>query len=157
MHHPPEVRFSVASSPWPRRFARIAGALAILQVGWFLFLNWKPSWPLALVGTSLLLALGWARLEMQVPTTGTLRWDGQQWQWSDFADSACLMQRHLDFQGLMLVSLHRPNGRTVWLWLQRSHDPYHWLALRRAVVHSTAPGQVHRIQGSTQASHAAIA
>ena len=156
MHHPPKVRFLVASSPWPRRFAWLVGALALLQVGWFLSLNWKLSWQMALVGVSLLLALVWAWLRMQRPTTGTLRWDGQQWQWSGFVDSACLLQRHLDFQVLMLVSLHRPARRPTWVWLQRSHDPHQWLALRRAVVHATAPGQVHRTQGPVQANHAAI-
>ena len=156
MHHPPEVRFLVGSSPWPRRLAVKVSALALLQVGWFSSLNWKPSWPMALVGVSLLLALVWAWLRTRSPPTGTLRWDGQQWQWSGFADRACLLQRHLDFQILMLVSLRRPAERPVWLWLQRSHDPYQWLALRRAVVRSTLSVPAHRTGQGAQARQIAI-
>ena len=122
--------------------------LALFQVGWFSSLNWKLSWQVALVGVSLLLAVVWAWLKMQRPATGTLCWDGQQWQWSGFSDDVCQLERHLDFQALMLVSLHRPSDRPVWMWLQRSHDLYQWLALRRAVVYATAPGQTHRTRGS---------
>ncbi len=145
----------VASSLWPRRLALMVTALALFQVGWYSSLNWKPSWQMMLVGGSLLLALVWAWLMMQRPTTGTLRWDGQQWHGSGFAEGVCLLQRHVDFQTRMLVSLHQPDGRPVWLWLQRSHDPHQWMALRRAVVHATSPAQAHRTQGSAQASRAA--
>ncbi len=157
MHHPPEVRFLADGSPWPQRLTLMVGALALIQVCWFSLLNWEPSWQIAVIGTSFFVAIAWSWLGTQRPNRGHLHWDGLQWQWSGFADGACVLKRHIDFQTLMLVSLHRLDGQTVWLWLQRSQDSQHWLALRRAVVHATAPGQAHRTQGSTRASGAAIA
>jgi hypothetical protein len=126
--------------------------LALLQVGWFTGLNWKPGWQSGLVVASFALAWGLAWLTTQKKATGALRWDGRHWQWSGFADSACSLNRHLDFQNLMLASLHRPAGRPVWLWLQRSHDPQNWSALRRAVVYSTAHGQGHRARQAASGS-----
>ncbi|OYT91172.1 MAG: hypothetical protein CFE43_14500 [Burkholderiales bacterium PBB3] len=107
------------------------------------------------MGASLLaavgLAWGWAQRSVKVH----LHWDGAQWQWSGFAVSACTLQQHLDFQTLMLVSLHHPSGPPVWLWLQRSAQALQWLALRRAVVHATSPEQVHRARGVVAASRTA--
>ena len=151
MHYPPEVRFLVGSSPWPRRLVWMLSALALLQVGWFSSLNWKLDWQMVLVGVCLFLAVAWAWLSTQRPVAGVLRWDGQQWQWSGFAGGECLLQRHLDFQTVMLVSLHRLDDRPAWLWLQRSQDPQQWLALRRAVVHSTSLGPTHRSKQGAQA------
>ena len=156
MHHPPEVRFLVGSTPWPRRLAWVLSALALLQVGWFSLSNWTLSWQMGLVGVSFVITLVGAWQTMQSSTHGALRWDGQHWQWSGYAEGVCQLKRHLDFQKLMLVSLHRPADRPVWLWLQRSHDPYHWLALRRAVVHSTSSAQAHRSQRSVELRPAAI-
>ena len=155
MHNPPEGRFLVGISPWPRRLAGMLSALALFQVVWFSTLNWKPSWQMALVGVSMVLALIWAFLSIQKPETGALHWDGLTWHWSGFTDGACLLQRHLDFQALILVSLRRPAKRPVWLWLQRSDGPQPWLALRRAVVHSTSPGPTQRARQGVQVSPAA--
>lgn len=131
----------VGHSLWPRRLAAVVGVLELLQVGWFLSLNWKQDWQAALVGTSLALALMGAWRTTQGPTVGALCWDGQQWQWQDASHGAYTLRCHLDFQSVMLVSLRRSAGPTVWLWLQRSHNAHQWLALRRAVVHSTSPGR----------------
>lgn len=145
----------VGGSPWPRRLLCLVGMLAVAQVSWFALSNPLPTWQTAAAGVSLIVALALAWLGTRRLDGGYLHWDGVQWQWSGFADSACTLQRHLDFQTLILVSLHRSSGSVVWLWLQRSHDPYQWLSLRRAVIHSTSPEQVHRANGAAPAHHTA--
>ena len=155
MHHPPEVRFFVDGSPWPRRLVVMLSTLAVLQVSWFIHLNWTPTWQTAVVGGSLLFAVGLAWFWTRGAVGGSLHWDGVQWQWSGFAVGAAELQRHLDFQTLILGSLHSPGDPPVWLWLQRSQDPYQWLALRRAVVHTTSPDSVHHAADSVLARHIA--
>lgn len=134
----------------------IVGMLAVLQVCWFALFNPTLHWRMATVGVSLLAAMGFAWVGSRRSARGSLHWDGLQWQWSGFAGDACTLQRHLDFQTLMLVSLHRSSSPPVWLWLQRSQDPYLWLALRRAVIHTTSPEQVHRAHSSAPAHATAV-
>ena len=154
MHQPPEVRFLVNASPWPRRVLGMVFMLAVLQVFWFALVSPTLTWRTVAVGTSLLAAVGMAWAWTQRPASGSLHWDGAQWQWSGFPVGACTLQQHLDFQTLMLVSLHHPSGPPVWLWLQRSTQPFQWLALRRAVVHTAFPEQVHRTGGAASAHRA---
>ena len=147
MHHPPEVRFLVGGSLWPRRLLVAVGMLAVLQVIGFALLNPMLTWHSAAVGGSLLVAMGLAWFWTDRPASGDLYWDGTQWQWSGFTHGACTLQLHLDFQALVLVSLKRPGSAPVWLWLQRSQDSYAWQALRRAMVYTASSGRVHRAPG----------
>ena len=137
MHHPPVVRFQVPASPWPRRLFIVAGLLALIQVLWFVSVNFKPIWQSFLVGVNFVAAMFFSGWRLPRSTHSVLLWDGAQWQWSDFSGAPCALKRHLDFQSLMLVSLKFGNGRPVWLWLRRAQDPRQWLALRRAVAHAT--------------------
>ena len=154
MHHPPEVRFVVTGSPWPRRFFACVGALGVLQGIWFSLVTGPFTWSSVAVGVSLLVAAV-ACLYGTQSIHGDLQWDGSQWQWSGFKGGACLLQRHLDFQALVLISLHRLNEPPVWLWLQQSQDSRQWFALRRAMIHTTAPERVHSDQGPAQARYVA--
>lgn len=155
MHHPPEVWLLVGRSPWPPRLLAVVGLLAVLQVSWFVLLNQTLTWQTVAVGASLLVALSFTWFWTQRPSNGSLHWDGSQWQWSGSAGGTCVLQRHLDFQTWMLVSLHFPITPPVWLWLHRAHDPYQWLALRRAIVHTTSAEQVRRANGPMPAPHTA--
>ena len=155
MHHPPEVRFLVDRSPWPRRLGVGLGTLAAMQVGWFLLSNRTLTWQTVAVVISLLVAWGFAWFGTRGVVSSHLHWDGSQWQWSGCAGGALTLRRHLDFQTLMLVSLQSPRAPTVWLWLQRSQDPLQWLALRRAVVHATSPEPAHHAMGSAPTRHTA--
>nr|WP_315473413.1 hypothetical protein [uncultured Rhodoferax sp.] len=73
---------------------------------------------------------------------GTLRWDGEHWLWVVSQDHAVSGLRMVfDFQWLVLVSLQRAGQPLLWLWLEPVHGtPHNWLALRRALVHSTHHG-----------------
>lgn len=149
MHHPPVVRFLVPASSWPRRLYVVAGLLALVQVLWFVSLNSKPIWQMALMGVNLLAATFFSWWCLPRSTNGVLHWDGAQWQWSGCLGAPCALKRHLDFQSLMLVSLNVGSGRRIWLWLQRAQDPRQWLALRRAVAHATPlESSQHRANGS---------
>jgi hypothetical protein len=66
--------------------------------------------------------------------TGVLRWDGQNWQWesSGKALGGKVVPR-LDWQGGVLLELRTTDHRVLWLWLERSVEPLHWDALRRAL------------------------
>jgi hypothetical protein len=155
MHHPPEVRWSVDGSPWPRRLFALVGLLAVLQVAWFTRAIGPLVWQTVVVGMGFLAATALAWQRSQSGPSGNLQWDGAQWQWSGFAGGTCVMQRHCDFQTVMLVSLQAPKSPPVWLWLQRAQDPYAWIALRRAIVHSTSPVQVRRAKGPAPAADTA--
>ena len=155
MHHPPEARFLVDGSLWPRRLLGLVGMLAVLQMSWFALSSPTLTWRTVAVGASLLAAVGLACVLAWRSAEGHLHWDGAQWHWSGFAVSACTLQQHLDFQTLMLVSLRHPSGPPVWLWLQRAQQPRQWQALRRAVVHTTSPEPVHRPRGAALAPRAA--
>ena len=153
MHHPPEVRLFVSGSPWPRRLLAVVGLLALTQVSWFIFVNGRLMWETVAIGVSFLASIAFAWRWAQGGANGNLYWDGAQWHWSGLPGGACVLQRHLDFQTLMLVSLRAPQAQPVWLWLQRSHDPRQWLALRRAVVHTTSFEQVLRANGTAATRH----
>ncbi|MBT9506298.1 hypothetical protein [Rhodoferax sp.] len=64
---------------------------------------------------------------------GCLMWDGQNWCWTCPGMSmAGTLAVHLDFQGLMVLSLRTGGRAPLWLWPQRSAQPELWQALRCA-------------------------
>lgn len=66
---------------------------------------------------------------------GVLRWDGQNWYWSEFGvTSPCHVVAALDLQIWMLVSAHTDVKGKVWLWLDASFVGMKWIPLRRAIV-----------------------
>jgi hypothetical protein len=68
-----------------------------------------------------------------------LRWDGQIWNSTvREVSTSGYLSLHFDLQFCMLLSLRSDDGNRVWLWPERSRDPAHWNALRRA-VYSHAP------------------
>ena len=156
MHHPPEVRFLVDGTPWVRRLLWVLGTLTFLQMAWFFRVNSSWSWQTIAVGSSLIMAVGFAWAGTKNRVRGHLHWDGAQWHWSGMAGGKWTLQSHLDFQTLMLVSLYGPAGSPIWLWLQRTQSPVHWLALRRAVVYSTSPERGHRSRSSEQSQRSPL-
>jgi hypothetical protein len=64
---------------------------------------------------------------------GELAWDGQSWIWSTAGSVGCGgVTVSLDLQWCMLLHW-RGSGGAHWIWLERSHAPERWDALRRAV------------------------
>lgn len=144
MHRPPAVSFPVGRSRWHATVLAACMSLALLS----LFpLAWAadtefPAW--AVWGQVLLVLLAGigAAVAWHRSPVGTLRWDGEHWLWVASQDHAVSGLRIVfDFQRLVLVSLQRAGQPLLWLWLEPVHDtPHNWLALRRALVHSTQHG-----------------
>ncbi|MES2581281.1 MAG: hypothetical protein V4627_01070 [Pseudomonadota bacterium] len=78
--------------------------------------------------------LGWMRSPQ-----GDLRWDGQQWLWSGFAETApCRLALVLDFQRVMVVKITTGAHVPEFLWLEANPGDTSWRPLRRAIVSSQA-------------------
>lgn len=153
MHHAPAVHFAVGSSRW---LVRIVWALWLLGCfGLAAFF--------ATQAVSLLIGLAWGamvvtgagfavRAGRSMPR-GDLRWDGAAWYWSEFADaSKCELVLQMDWQQCLLVTLHQPGKRSIWLWLEARRDRSIWLALRRAVVGAQRAAAVHGNVGAADAA-----
>jgi hypothetical protein len=70
-----------------------------------------------------------------------LRWDGQNWQWesNDKVQGGTVVPQ-LDWQAGLLLEFLTVERRVLWLWLERSAEPSHWDALRRALWASGSGG-----------------
>ncbi len=144
MHRPPAFSFPVGRSRWHATVLAACMSLALLS----LFpLAWAadtefPAW--AVWGQALLVLLAGigAAVVWRRSPVGRLRWDGEHWLWVVSQDHAVSGLRMVfDFQWLVLVSLQRAGQPLLWLWLEPVHGtPHNWLALRRALVHSTHHG-----------------
>ena len=78
--------------------------------------------------------LGWKRSPQ-----GSLRWDGQQWLWSGFPETApCRLALVLDFQRVMVVKITTGAHEPEFLWLEANPGDTSWRPLRRAIVSSQA-------------------
>lgn len=117
--------------------------LGFVQTSVFWSFTPLNSWQPGVLAAGLVVSMGIAWVFGRRRDVGNLQWDGEAWRWSTFSQTGdCFLHQHLDFQSLLLISLRRRGTPTVWLWLERRHMPLHWLALRRAIVHTaTASSQ----------------
>ena len=150
MHFAPQVSLPVSRSRWLSGLVGALLCLITLQLTWFLSVHFDSGWRASLVALGSIFACGAALTSARQPIAGQLFWNGANWHWTGFklGDGECELKLHLDFQFLMLVSLHCPGMRAEWLWLSRSPDRQLWLAIRRAMVHSTL--RLHRAIHGTQ-------
>lgn len=92
-----------------------------------------------------LLTLGFGLAAAQVwrrTPQGSLCWDGQNWSWTVGQDGVYgLVAVYFDLQICMVLNLRTDGGDRIWLWPERSHEPTHWNALRRAVFSHVAAGR----------------
>jgi toxin CptA len=133
MHSAPSVSYPVGRSAfagWLYAALALLGALAFLT--WVLAssFGWRQVMALVAVLASAGLALqGWRRSPV-----GVLLWDGESWAWQK---GEVIASGHpeiaLDLQSRLLLRWRPNSGRVLWFWLERSSDPSHWDALRRAV------------------------
>jgi hypothetical protein len=146
MHRPPAVSFQVGRSRW---HARVLSAGVLLAAASLCALAWGsaaefPAWAagvqaLLVLGTAASAAWAWRRSPV-----GALRWDGEHWLWGASEDTPPVsgLRMVFDFQRLVLVSVQCTGASPLFLWLEpvRGVPPHVWLALRRALVHSTEQG-----------------
>jgi hypothetical protein len=155
MHQPPAVSVSVRASRWTGRLLTMCLLLGGIQTALYFSRNALNTWQSQLLVVGLVVSLGLVYFLIRRREFGDLQWTGDAWQWSAFPlPGNCSLRLHLDFQSLMLISLQHPHDTTVWLWLERGQTTHHWLALRRAIVHTvSAPSRQHHLAaGATTAS-----
>jgi toxin CptA len=156
MRNAPSVSYPVG-----RSFLRTLLHVAALVLIWLVCGAWAllaraddPQRGLVgLVGLLVSAVLVWA---LRRPARGRLRWDGQDWFWSDTARPSADERRgrirvRLDWQSGMLLefrpgspsSAQRPEDSSSqeeslwlrpsrWLWVEQDQAPLYWNALRRA-------------------------
>lgn len=139
MHSAPAVTYPVGRS-------RFHGCLLLLigLTGLLLGVLWQQQgnsdgWRMGLYALTGLCA-GFVAVLAWYRTPGVdLRWDGQTWNATvrELPISGKVTM-HFDLQFCMLLSLRSEGGHRIWFWPERSRDPGHWNALRRA-VYSHAP------------------
>jgi toxin CptA len=146
MHRAPAVSFDIGKSRSHKVIISVLWALGWVAFSLFCLDQSTPTLiafvALTLCGAGFIAWRGW-----HLAALGVLRWDGQNWYWSEFgAASPCQLVLAFDLQTWMLVSLRTHAKRTVWLWLDAPAAGPKWTALRRAIVaygqlsdHPTSP------------------
>ena len=92
---------------------------------------------MALAGFSILAAGIAARTSWKNMQGGQLAWDGEVWRWESAGYQTGVAEHELsviaDFQHRLLLRLENQARASLWLWVEQSAMPEHWLDLRRAV------------------------
>ena len=134
MHNAPTVDFPVGRSRFQGWLLIFTGLIAVLS-GWlWCFQADSVGWRQGLFFLILLATLVEAARLWRNSPTGSLRWDGQVWNWSSVdASVSGVLAVHLDLQFCLVLSLRQASGVRIWLWPERRADVTRWDALRRAV------------------------
>jgi hypothetical protein len=134
MHRAPALSYPLGRSRFQGALVAFTSLSAAL-VGclWWLAgdpLDWRHALFALIWFIGLVLAFGaWWRAPV-----GSLRWDGQGWNWIGAGDPvAGRLTAHLDLQFCLVLSLRPETGRRIWLFPERRRDGMRWNALRRAV------------------------
>jgi hypothetical protein len=137
MHRAPAVNFLVSRSRWHLGLVVLTSLFALATAVAFLSTSHELDWRSEALAVTAVVCSAWAFRGWQKSPSGSLRWDGQCWYWSLFADGqACQLALVADLQRVMLVVLRHDTQRTLWLWLEPFPGDVRWLPLRRAVVSS---------------------
>lgn len=153
MHRPPAVSIRVGRSRWHAMVLASAVLLAVISL---CVLAWNagpefPQWAvwgqsIFVLATATCAVVAWLRAPI-----GILQWDGEHWLWRG-SEEASLSNLRLvfDFQRWILVSIQSAGAAPLYLWLEQTHETsaQTWLALRRALVHSTLPGVLSQSSSS---------
>ncbi|GAB4207521.1 MAG: hypothetical protein Fur0019_12130 [Tibeticola sp.] len=135
------MRFTLGAPRLLRRGVFLLAAAVLLFVPLAGWAGLGLARSLALLGSTVLIAV-WAQREVsRLGAEGALVWDGQVWRgpqgraWREVRPA-------LDLQRALLIELRAPTDgarpRTAWLWLEEASDPTFWRALRRAVYSRAA-------------------
>ena len=142
MHSAPSVTYPVGRSRFQGWFIALTGLIGVLTgLLWHQYADltgWRP-W---LFAGTLIFSCVCAFYAWYCSPQGELRWDGQGWRWTskEVALSGSVTA-HLDFQNLLLLSMHLTTGERIWLWPERVTDATRWNALRRAIFSGCSAAQ----------------
>ncbi|QBK04939.1 hypothetical protein DW355_09280 [Hylemonella gracilis] len=169
MRNAPSVSYPVG-----RSFLRTLLHAGVLVAVWLACGAWAMlartdevgRWGVGLACLLVTVFLVWALLR---PARGRLRWDGQDWFWSDAVQAGAddlkgRLSVRLDWQSGMLLEFRSlPEDTTLssrsasplrapvqlghgrWLWVEQDQAPVYWNALRRAAW--AAQGNPSRVPG----------
>lgn len=130
----PAVRYPVGRSFFQGRFLLALGLTGLLTGGMWTHASGTLGRSQFLFFAVLAMVLSLAVHAWRQSDTGLLAWGGESWIWTTGQQSTGgSMSVHLDLQLLMVLTLRDDQGRSVWLWVERSSDPIAWCALRRAI------------------------
>jgi hypothetical protein len=137
MHPAPAVSFSANRSRWHLRCILVLFVSAAVAIGAFALGQPQSGWQVAAVACTLLSSAFVALFGWYQSPRGSLRWNGQHWHWSGYADHlVCVVSVRMDLQSSLLASLQCQGKPTDWLWFDAASDPTSWRAFRRAVFFS---------------------
>ncbi|MDR7306418.1 hypothetical protein [Rhodoferax saidenbachensis] len=141
MYRPPAVSYSVVRSRWHARTLGVLWALGAVLVQATLWRYDYSMTAMVAMEFSCLAAGLWAVWAWRTAPQGLLRWDGDCWHWSGYAEMPVRQVTvHFDFQAVVLVSVQGLGRVRVWLWLDSASVTHaRWLALRRALVAGGMP------------------
>jgi hypothetical protein len=155
MHAAPSVSYPVGRSGFAAALLAIPVLLALAAAGAWVLQAGAFGWRQALAVLAVLACAGVAAAGWRRSATGTLRWDGEHWQWQDRREpQPGALETALDLQSRILLRWHGAHGAGRWLWLERKSAPADWDALRRA-VYSRASQQGPRADSPTPGDRAA--
>lgn len=139
MHRAPAVNFSVKRSRWQARC--IAGLSLLALVTFAVFAREQAALDVrtGLVALAGAIGSGAALQAWRQSLQGQLRWDGQYWRWSGFAENpVCRLVLLMDFQRVVVVGITAEAHAPMLLWLEGEPGDANWKPLRRAIVSSQA-------------------
>jgi hypothetical protein len=134
MHAAPSVSYPVGRSAFAgAAYLALAGAALAAACLWTWqaqAAGWRQFLAFALVlGTGAFAAGAWLR-----SPRGRLHWADGGWRWEEGGAAAdARVELALDLQSRMLLRLELAGASARWTWVERTSDPSHWDALRRAV------------------------
>ena len=141
MHRAPAVFFTVKRSRWQLRLIACLVLLALWILVIFASGQTAQDHPAAVLALAIVVASSVALWEWKYAPQGSLRWDGQHWYWSGFRENpACNLGLHMDFQRVVVVSIHAKARAPIFLWLEANPGDPSWPSLRRAIVSSLPAG-----------------
>ena len=141
MHRAPAVIFTVKRSRWQVRLIACLAMLALVTMVVFASGQTTQDHRTAVLALAIVIASSVALWGWKNAPQGSLRWDGQHWYWSGFRESpACSLGLLMDFQRVVVVSIHAKAKAPIFLWLEANPGDPSWPSLRRAIVSSLPAG-----------------
>ena len=155
MHAAPSVSYPVGRSGFAVLLLAFLVLLALAAAAAWTLQSTAFGWRQALAFGAVLACGGFAGLGWLRSPAGTLRWNGENWQWQEGIEpQAGTLETALDLQSRMLLRWQGAGRARRWLWVERQAAPADWDALRRA-VYSRASQQGPRADSPNSGDRAA--
>lgn len=134
MHSAPAVTYPVGRCHMQGRLTLALWGLGAAVCALWIRDAGRIGWPQGLALLLWLLTGALALRSLRAAPEGSLRWDGQQWNWQAGSNSLSgTVRPALDLQPWILLEFRPHAGASRWFWLARATDPTRWDALRRAL------------------------